>query len=50
MNLRQMVDNWTGLADTTPKQKVQFKQGDQVVVKRTMGNTRLATKELMAGL
>jgi hypothetical protein len=49
MNLRQWVDNVTGLADNTPKVKPVFKQGDQVVVKRKMGNTRLATKELMAG-
>lgn len=49
MNLRKMVDTWTGLADNTPKVKNEFKQGDQVVVRRQMGNTRLATKELMAG-
>ena len=49
MNLRKMIDTWTGLADVLPKIKTEFKKGDQVVVKRQMGNTRLATKELMAG-
>jgi hypothetical protein len=49
MNLRQMVDTWTGLADDTPKANHEFKKGDQVVVKRTMGQTRLASKEVMTG-
>jgi hypothetical protein len=49
MNLRKMVDTWAGLANTTPKVQTELKQGDQVVVKRQMGQTHLATKELMCG-
>lgn len=49
MNLRQMIDTQTGLADETPTVKTEFKKGDQVVVRRTMGNNRLASKELMVG-
>ncbi len=49
MNLRQMIDTQSGLADDTPKAKTEFKKGDQVVVRRSLGNGRLVSKELMVG-
>jgi|HubBroStandDraft_5_1064220.scaffolds.fasta_scaffold01764_5 hypothetical protein len=49
MNLRQIVDNITGLSNNSPKVQTNFKLNDQVVVKKLVGSARIGMKEVMVG-